>query len=51
MAVSPDSQWVAIGFSSGIMSLLNLTTGIMLGTWKAHEGEIIQVILQKNVVQ
>jgi len=44
MAVSPDSQWVAVGFSSGIMSLLNLKTGIMLGTWKGHEGEIIQVL-------
>ena len=43
MAVSPDSQWVAVGFSSGIMSLLNLKTGMMLGTWKGHEGEIIQM--------
>ena len=44
MAVSLDSQWVAVGFSSGIMSLLNLKTGMMLGTWKGHEGEIIQVL-------
>lgn len=49
MAISSDSQWVAVGFSSGIMSLLNLKTGIMLGTWKAHEGEIIQMkAISKN---
>ena len=43
IAVSPDGSWVAVGFSSGIISLLDLNTGVMLGTWKAHDSEILQV--------
>jgi WD40 repeat protein len=43
VTVSPNSNWVAIGYSSGIISILDVRTGLLLGTWKGHEGEILQV--------
>ncbi|XP_052767541.1 WD repeat-containing protein 81-like isoform X2 [Mya arenaria] len=43
IATSPDGSWVAVGFSAGVISLLSLHTGILLGTWKAHDGEILQL--------
>ncbi|XP_069116265.1 WD repeat-containing protein 81-like isoform X2 [Argopecten irradians] len=43
VTVSPDSQWVSVGFSSGILSLLDLRTGIMMKSWKGHEGDILQM--------
>ena len=43
VAVSPDGAWIAVGFSSGIVSLIDLNTGVMQGTWKAHDSEILQV--------
>ena len=42
-AVSERGQWVALGHSTGVVSLLDLRFGRMLATWKAHEGEILQV--------
>ena len=41
--VSPDGQWVAVGYSSGIVSVLDVRTGILMASWKAHEGEVLQV--------
>lgn len=38
-----DNQWVAIGHSSGMVSVLDLRTGILMGTWNGHEGEILQI--------
>lgn len=43
ITASPDGTWVAVGFSSGIIAVLNLHTGILLGSWKAHESEILQL--------
>ena len=43
LTVSPDNNWIAIGFSSGLMSLLDQRTGYLMATWKGHEGEILQV--------
>ncbi|XP_062604872.1 WD repeat-containing protein 81-like isoform X2 [Saccostrea cucullata] len=43
LTVIPDNSWVAIGFSSGLMSLLDQRTGYLMATWKGHEGEILQV--------
>ncbi|XP_045187189.2 WD repeat-containing protein 81-like [Mercenaria mercenaria] len=40
---SPDGTWVAVGFSSGVIAVLNLHTGILLGSWKAHDSEILQL--------
>ena len=43
VAVSPDGAWVACGFSSGMLCVVDLRTGMIIGMWKAHEGEIYKV--------
>ena len=43
VSVSPDGNWVACGFSSGILCVVDLRTGMIIGMWKAHEGEIYKV--------
>lgn len=43
MAVSEDGRTVAVGFSTGLITALDLRTGYSLSTWKAHEAEIIEV--------
>lgn len=40
VAVSPNSNWVAVGQSSGIMAVLDLRTGNIISSWKGHEGEV-----------
>ena len=43
IATSPDGTWVACGFSSGMLCVVDLRTGLVVGMWKAHEGEIYKV--------
>ncbi|KAK7504154.1 hypothetical protein BaRGS_00004458, partial [Batillaria attramentaria] len=43
VAVSPDGSWVAVGFSTGVVSILELSSGVLQASWKAHEGEILQL--------
>lgn len=43
LAVSPSGNWLAVGHSSGVLSVLDVRTGFMLGSWVAHDGEILQV--------
>ncbi|KAK3578526.1 hypothetical protein CHS0354_007782 [Potamilus streckersoni] len=43
VTVSPDGSWVAVGFSTGVISILDLQTGILMSTWKGHDGEIVQM--------
>lgn len=40
LASSNDSKLVALAYSSGIISILDLRTGQLLATWKPHEGEV-----------
>ncbi|KAH6924555.1 hypothetical protein HPB50_019439 [Hyalomma asiaticum] len=42
LAVSPSGNWLAVGHSSGVLSVLDVRTGFMLGSWVAHDGEILQ---------
>ncbi|CAN7995423.1 unnamed protein product [Ixodes hexagonus] len=42
LAVGPSGNWLAVGHSSGVLSVLDVRTGFMLGTWVAHDGEILQ---------
>ncbi|XP_077493894.1 WD repeat domain 81 isoform X2 [Amblyomma americanum] len=42
LAVGPSGNWLAVGHSSGVMSVLDVRTGFMLGSWVAHDGEILQ---------
>ncbi|XP_048259803.1 WD repeat-containing protein 81-like [Haliotis rufescens] len=43
LTVSHDGSWVAVGFSTGVISLLDISSGILMGSWKAHDGEILQI--------
>ncbi len=43
IALNPEGTWVAIGYSSGIISILDTRTGQLLASWKGHEGEVLQV--------
>ena len=45
VAVNPEGTWVAIGYSSGIISVLDTRTGQLLASWKGHEGEVLQVCI------
>lgn len=42
MAVGPSGNWLAVGHSSGVLSVLDVRTGFMLGSWVAHDGEVLQ---------
>ncbi|CAG0898954.1 unnamed protein product [Cyprideis torosa] len=37
-------RWVGVGFSSGFISVVDIRTGMFLGNWKAHDGEILQMV-------
>ncbi|KAL3874505.1 hypothetical protein ACJMK2_037514 [Sinanodonta woodiana] len=43
VTVSPNGSWVAVGFSTGIITILDLHTGILMNSWKGHDGEIVQM--------
>ncbi len=43
MAVSPDGNTLGVGLSSGVLSMVDIRTGLLLGGWRAHEGEVLQV--------
>ncbi|XP_076831967.1 WD repeat-containing protein 81 [Brachyhypopomus gauderio] len=43
LAVSPGGRTVAVGFSSGFIVLLDARTGLILRSWPAHEGDILQM--------
>lgn len=52
LAVSPNGNWLAVGHSTGMLSVLDIRTGFLIGTWLGHEGEILQVCLitlRKNI--
>lgn len=48
LSVSPDGYTLGVGLSSGVLSLVDLRTGLLLGGWRAHEGEILQVKSHAN---
>jgi len=43
VAAGSDGRWVVAGHSSGMLSLVDLRTGMLLSAWKGHEGEVLQV--------
>lgn len=44
LAISPSGNWIAVGQSSGVISLLDARTGIIDTCWKASEGELLQLL-------
>ncbi|KFM78641.1 WD repeat-containing protein 81, partial [Stegodyphus mimosarum] len=43
LAVSPNGHWLAVGHSTGMLSVLDVRTGLLFGTWLGHEGEVLQL--------
>lgn len=44
LAITPQGTTLAIGHSTGNLSLLDLRSGgFLLASWKAHEGELLQL--------
>ena len=43
MCSSPDGRWIALGFSSGLVSVLDVRGGLLRSQRRAHTGEILQV--------
>lgn len=44
LAVDQDEKWLAIGFAAGLISLLDLQTGLLLFCWRAHDSDVVQVL-------
>ena len=44
IAVDPAGLWVAVGFASGMISLLDARTGLLLASWRAHDGAEITAL-------
>ena len=43
VAVDPCNNWIAVGFSSGIVSLLDSRTGLYQAGCKAHDGDVLKI--------
>lgn len=40
MAIGPSGFWAAVGQSSGFLTILDIRTGLVIASWKGHEGEV-----------
>ncbi|CAB3366386.1 Hypothetical predicted protein [Cloeon dipterum] len=43
ISVCSNGHTIAVGQSSGHLSLLDIRTGMILASWKGHEGEVLQL--------
>lgn len=43
ICVSPNGYWVAVGQASGLLTVLDVRTGMVLASWKGHEAEVLQL--------
>lgn len=48
IAVGPEGSWVAVGQSSGTLTILDIRTGLIMSSWKGHEGEVLQLVAASN---
>ncbi|XP_050295607.1 WD repeat-containing protein 81 isoform X2 [Anthonomus grandis grandis] len=44
LALGPSGTWVAAGQSSGSITVLDTRTGLVISSWRAHEGEVLQIV-------
>jgi WD repeat-containing protein 81 len=40
IAVAPSGHWVALGQTSGLLTVLDIRTGLIIASWKGHECEV-----------
>lgn len=52
ICVSPSGKWVAVGLATGHLSLIDIRTGMLIAYWKAHDGEVLQLVTvnEKTIV-
>uniref|UniRef100_H3A697 WD repeat domain 81 n=1 Tax=Latimeria chalumnae TaxID=7897 RepID=H3A697_LATCH len=51
LTVSPNGRCIAVGFSSGVIVLLDARTGLRMRGWQAHEGDILQLkAMESNAI-
>lgn len=43
LTVSPDGRWLAVGHSTGVVSTIDVRTGLLIASWKGHESDVLQV--------
>ena len=43
VCINPSETLIAVGFASGVISLLESRTGTLISSWKAGDTEIIHV--------
>ncbi|XP_066246518.1 WD repeat-containing protein 81 [Euwallacea similis] len=48
LAIAPNGTWVAAGQSSGSITVLDTRTGLVMASWRAHEGEVLQLSAANN---
>ncbi|XP_063223458.1 WD repeat-containing protein 81 [Bacillus rossius redtenbacheri] len=44
VTVGPSGSWVAVGQSTGSLTILDVRTGMVVASWKGHEGEVLQLV-------
>lgn len=44
ITMSPSGQWIAVGLSSGHLNLCDGKTGMIIASWKATDGELLQLL-------
>lgn len=44
MAISPNGIWIAVGLSSGQITIIDAKSGIIIASWKANDGELLQLV-------
>ncbi|GBP75188.1 WD repeat-containing protein 81 [Eumeta japonica] len=43
MCVAPSGRWIACGFASGHVAVIEPRTGTPLAQWRAHDGEVLRL--------
>lgn len=43
LTVSPSAKWIALGLPGGQITLIDGRTGVILASWKATDGELLQM--------
>lgn len=48
LTIAPSGNWIAVGLSAGQIIMLDGKTGVIQASWKASEGELLQMQAQND---